>query len=395
MLKKTFQKTLEHLMSLLVVFLLLASTAVWTGKLLGRDIGSDASTDIRQSAGVIQPTEAELSQLQLNSAEVILTPRDSASWNVVRQMDRKNLGVILCSTPYAPEVQGFAGPTPLYIYIAPNGEIVQVASGENAETPSFLKRAFTGTVPQWYGKDAHDGAGLEVDAVSGATYTSKALIANMQSSLAAYSATSHADSKEPAIGWLRTIAVVLVLLIGFIVARKRGRKKRLRIAVLVLNVGVLGFWCGQFLSLSILRGWLSSGIDPILYLPTLLMLLVAIVLPFFGHKHHYCSWVCPYGSLQELAGRLPLPKIHCSAKVYKVMAKIRFAVLVILLLLLWTGLGGFLLDYEPFTAFMVTTALPAVIVLAAVFVVASCFVPNLWCKCFCPMGSLLDLSEKE
>ena len=75
------------------------------------------------------------------------------------------------------------------------------------------------------------------------------------------------------------------------------------------------------------------------------------------------------------------------------MGRIRFGVFALLMLLLWTGMGAAVLDYEPFTAFMVTTASPAVMALAAVFVVASCFVPKLWCRCVCPMGSLLDLSE--
>lgn len=49
---------------------------------------------------------------------------------------------------------------------------------------------------------------------------------------------------------------------------------------LVLNVVVLGFWCGQFLSLSLLRGWIANGFDPIIYLPTLIILATAVLMPF-------------------------------------------------------------------------------------------------------------------
>ena len=77
------------------------------------------------------------------------------------------------------------------------------------------------------------------------------------------------------------------------------------------------------------------------------------------------------------------------------MSRIRITVFAIIMLLLWTAFWDIqVLNYEPFSAFMVNSAAPIVMVLACVFVVASCLVPNVWCKCLCPMGQLLNLSEK-
>ena len=42
------QSLLEHLLSLLVIFLLLCATAVWSGRLLGHDIGT---ADLQPQAG--------------------------------------------------------------------------------------------------------------------------------------------------------------------------------------------------------------------------------------------------------------------------------------------------------------------------------------------------------
>ena len=142
-----------------------------------------------------------------------------------------------------------------------------------------------------------------------------------------------------------------------------------------------------------LRGWIQNGLDPILYLPAVLMLLVAIAMPFFKRPHHHCLWVCPFGSLQELAYYLPLPKVHVSTPVFKLMRLTRTLVLALLLLLLWMGIGASVLDYEPFTAFMLSTATPGVLVLATLFIIASIFIPHPWCRCLCPMGTLLELSE--
>lgn len=388
-------RTLKHAVSLLVVFLLLAATAVWTGRLLGHDIGAPQTASVRLNEGVTPPADEQLQALKLDAENFMLVPRDSASWTVINEADGAACGVVLSSVPYAGEVQGFAGPTPIYIYIDGEGKVRATALAENAETPDFMSRAAAGTLSHWCGLTPEAGKDLHVDAVTGATYTSKALVQNMQLTLAAYTAARTADvTVEPVIGWPRTVAVWVVLLLGMISAWRFRGKKWLRIVVLALNVGVLGFWCGQFLSISLLRGWISNGLDPVAYLPTVSVLAVAVLLPFAGRHRHYCTWVCPFGSLQELAGRLPFPKIHCTQKTYKMMGVVRMVVLSVLLVLLWTGMGGALLDYEPFMAFVPEVALPAVIVLAAVFVVASCFVPNVWCKTFCPVGALLDMADK-
>lgn len=386
------KRLLEHLLSLLVVFLLLCSAAIWSGKLLGHSL---ATSRTEQAAPAFAaPDEAQLRALGLDGAGIRLAPRDSATWTVL-DAEGEAMGYVLSSAPFAPAIEGFAGPTPLYIYMDTEGRVVRSAAGENAETPDFFASAWEGTTPKWEGKDAETGAKLKVDAVSGATYSSRAIVRNMQQTLAAYAASQANDLREPAIGWGRTAAVAAVLLLGGVAAwRLRGRKW-VRLGVLALNVGVLGFWCGQFLSLSLLRGWVANGLDPVVYLPTLLMLAVAVVLPFFGRKRHYCTWVCPYGSAQELAARLPLPKIPCSPAVYRWMQRVRMGVLCLLLLLLWSDLGLFLLDYEPFSAFLVQTAPTAVLVLAGAFLAASLFVPQLWCHACCPMGALLDLSEEN
>ena len=386
------KRLLEHLLSLLVVFLLLCSAAIWSGKLLGHSLAAPRTEQAAPTFAA--PDGAQLRALGLDGAGIRLVPRDSATWTVLDAQGEPK-GHVLSSAPFAPDIKGFAGPTPLYIYVDTEGRVVRSAAGENAETPDFFASAWDGTAPKWEGKDAETGAKLKVDAVSGATYSSLAIVRNMQQTLAAHAASQANDLREPAIGWGRTAAVAAVLLLGGVAAWRLRGQKWVRLGVLALNVGVLGFWCGQFLSLSLLRGWVANGLDPVVYLPTLLMLAVAIVLPFFGRKRHYCTWVCPYGSAQELAARLPLPKIPCPPAVYRWMKRVRMGVLCLLLLLLWSDLGLFLLDYEPFSAFLVQTAPTAVLVLAGAFLAASLFVPQLWCHSCCPMGALLDLSEEN
>lgn len=388
------QVFLSHVLSLLVVFLMLAATAVWTGKLFGRDMGKAPAEKAELANGVETPSARQLEALSIFSDKAEITPRDSASWTVTAKSTREPLGYIVSSAPYAKDVEGFAGATPLYIYIGGNGTVKAIAAADNEETPGFFESAWNGIAGRWNGLTVEKAAALEVDAVSGATFSSNAVIANVRAALAACSVSAEKRNAAPAAGWAKTAATAAVLLLGAMCAFFLKGKKWARTAILLLNIAALGFWCGQFLSVSLLRGWISGGLDPVAWLPTLCVLLLAVLMPFFGRKHYYCTWVCPYGSLQELAGRLPLPKVRVSAKAARAMGKMRMGVLAILLLLLWTGIGAEILDYEPFTAFMIGSAPAAVIVLAGIFVVAGIFIPRLWCRAVCPMGQLLDLSEK-
>lgn len=392
---------LSHTISLLIIFLLLTATAVWTGKLFGHEIGKSVVNKEKLAQGVKMPNRLQIENLRLNPSTVILTPLDSAAWTVISIENGKSLGTIVSTAPYARNVKGFAGETPLYIYIGENGIIKSLTADDNSETPDFFQSAWEKLSERWDGLSCSTAVDLNVDAVSGATYSSQAIIANVQNTLSARIAALSETKATPTIGWIRTVSTVSVLLLGIIVFyftthchSNLKRKQYFRIAMLVLNVCVLGFWCGQFLSISLLRGWIANGIDFIAWLPTISVLIVALLMSFLSKKHYYCTWICPYGSLQELAGRLPFPKIKIAANVVRWFNRIRLGILALLLISLWIGVGASILNYEPFTAFMIHTAPLAVTILASSFIVISMFIPRLWCRAFCPMGQLLDLSEK-
>lgn len=379
----------ERLLSLLVVFLLLAGTVVWTGTLFGRHFGQSSVAGVMVTA-TPSPDTIQMEKLGLAGAE--LTVADSASW-VVRDAAGNVTGRIIGTEPYARDVMGYAGVTPLYLYVSNDSVIKSVVAADNDESPSFFRSASEGIFEQLVGEKVADVAAKRVDAVSGATFSSVSLIENVKNTLQARAASQQTQKSAPVIGWGKTLAVLAVLLAGILVAWRCRGVKWLRLVVLVLNVGVTGFWCGQFLSLSVVRGWVQNGLDPLLYLPGLALLLVAIVLPYFGRSHHYCQWVCPYGSLQELVWYIPVKKLRLSPDAYQLMRLAKLVILMLLLIALWFGAGVWLLDYEPFSAFVLTTATPVVIVLAALFVILGMFVPRFWCRAICPIGTLLELAQ--
>lgn len=379
--------TLERALSLLVVFLLLAATVVPLGRLFGHPFGPAAADE----AAAARPDTAALAALGL--ADARLTQVGTDLW-AVASATGNDAGMLAGSCSRAADVTGFAGPTPVYVYINKEGRVAGVAAGPHAETPAVFRHVEDeGFLRSWNGLTPAEAQARQVDAVSGATYTSRALARNVGVALEAYAAapatTPAPDGEADAFSQMAPLVVVMLGVGAALLAR---RSRTLRLVVLVLNVGVTGFWCGEYLSVSLLRSWLAEGADLARHLPAIVMLAVSLLLAFLKKPNHYCTWICPLGSLQELAYRLPGPKLRLPQRAFHVMERIRLGVLVLLLLALWMGVGAEVLSYEPFAAFSPAAAPWPVLVLAGAFVVLGVFVPRPWCKALCPLGELFRLS---
>ncbi len=389
----TLKRILEQTISLLVCLLLVLSAAVWTGTLLGKDFAAaPTNTDAEKKSALsaVKPTSAQLEAMNLGGMQ--LAEADTAVW-LVTNAQNEALGTIIGSHPHTKDVTGFAGSTPIYIYIDASEKVQAVIADKNDETPEYFKAVVEeGLLNQWNGKDIETALNEKVDVVSGATYSSRAVIGNVRMALQKYRNINEKVAPEPMIGWPKAILALAVMLIALIVSLLKRRKKWMQATVLILNTVVLGFLTSQYLSMTLLLGWAQNGVPFVTALPAVAMLLLTIILNFCGRPHFHCTWVCPYGSLQALAYMLPLPKIKVGPKYFRIMHRIRTIVLMCILVLAWFDLGAAtLLAYEPFSVFLLSSASTAVLILASVFVILSIFVPKVWCTALCPMGELLHL----
>lgn len=314
---------------------------------------------------------------------------------------------IINTKPLAKDVQGYGGPVPLRIHVSKDGVVAAIEAEPNAETPDFFNQAKL-LLTRWQGKTV-DGAMAEtdkVDAVSGATFSSNAIIANMQRGLA-YANRHTAQSKaatdasgailegsgsSSASGWtIGGIAALIVALLGAIVPLFY-KSRRWHTVQLVLNVVVLGLWTGTFVSFTLLMRLFSGGLS-LAALATLaaplLMVVVALFYPLAGKPGHYCAHVCPFGSAQELAGKLTRRKLRVPVRLNKALNMFRTVLWAVLMVLLLTGTWAAWIDYELFTAFLYSSASVWVVVLAVLFLVLSVWVPRPYCRYVCPTGTLL------
>ncbi len=398
-----------RLLSLVVVVLILAAAAILRdGRILGHDL--------REAH--------EAKALKNDTLEV--TPD----------------GALVVNTKLlAKDVQGYGGPVPLKIHIK-DGRVAAVEAEPNAESPDFFNRAKE-LLNHWQGKSVDETMAEEVDAVSGATFSSKAIIANMQRGLAyakqhgqwgedgsagalgtsappieggsagalgtsappivGGSAGALGTSAPPIVGGsagahgtsIPSIVALIAVLLGAVVPLFYNNR-RLHLVQLAVNVVVLGLWTGTFVSytlfLRIFAGGVSLSAIGALAAP-LLMLIVALIYPLAGRSGHYCANICPFGSAQELAGKLSRRKLRITPRVLKLLSVLRNLLWGVLMALLLTGTCTAWIDYELFTAFLYSSASVWVIVLAALFLVLSVWVPRPYCRFVCPTGALVKSVE--
>ena len=89
----------------------------------------------------------------------------------------------------ASKVIGYNGTTPLNITVK-NGVIENIEVLQNEESPAYLKRAKDKVLPQYIGKTVAEAKKLKPDIATGATYTSEAIIKNIQMGLDKAKSTS-------------------------------------------------------------------------------------------------------------------------------------------------------------------------------------------------------------
>lgn len=299
--------------------------------------------------------------------------------------------MVVNTTSLGKNIEGYGGIVPLEIYIK-NNKVIKVTALPNSETPDFFNEAKT-LLTQWNGKTINVAQNMNVDAVSGATYSSKAIIRNVKRGLefAAQRTQTPSAQEKADLSTKDTIGLIIVLMAAVIPLFYKN--KYYRLLQQVLNVAVLGFWGGIFLSWGVFVKYMSNGIDLWASLIPLIMLATAFIYPLFGKKQYYCTHVCPCGSMQDLLGKTNKRKWKMSSTISKRLNFFRQILFYVLILLAAIGVCTEWMDYEVFSAFIFYSASVAVLLIGAVTLILSLFIPRPYCRFVCPTGSLFKLAE--
>ena len=295
----------------------------------------------------------------------------------------------------AKDIFGYAGNVPLHIYIKED-KIEKIEVQKNSESPEFFFTVIEkGLLSSWSGLTLKEAAEKKVDAVSGATMSSSAIIESVDRAIQ-YSLNDTLVNETSKFKWNDIkFWIVLFVVLSAMTLPLFYKNKKYRTIQLGLNVIILGFWSGSFISLPLLVNFFSNGINIWISIIPVLLLVSAFVFPLFGKKSHYCTWVCPMGSCQELLGKAIPYKIKLKPGLIKYLDYFRESLWLIIMAIMWTGVSFSLMNYEIFSAFLFYQASLPILIGGIVFAILSCFIQRPYCRFVCPTGSLLKFSQQN
>lgn len=282
---------------------------------------------------------------------------------------------------------GYSGKVPLFIGLK-GDTIIKIQLLPNNETAEFMEYIKEDKLlAQWEGMRITRVSGSEIDAVSGATESSNAIIRGMRQGAAQYLNEEQSRFKRGFTSIAKDLLFLLVILSSVLISYINSLKKY-RWIYLVIVLLVIGIFTGKLLSIQLLYGWLSKGIAWKTNWQSTLLLLMALTMPLIKRPKFYCNYLCPMGAFQELINKIsPAKKRNINLKSSPLSLREIYLALILISLVL-----GFKIDLnylEPFMAFIYKVAGTALFIFAAVIAIMSFFFNKPWCS-FCPTGCLID-----
>ena len=276
------------------------------------------------------------------------------------------IGLIVLSRDLAPDTVGYNGHVPVAVTMDLRGKVTQVVLlPGHTEAPGFHELVKESDLPaRLAGKDVSEGVevGRDVDAVSGATYTSAGVVE-------ATGATARRAVRDlfplykwggvrapPAVGAAEVGTVFrwnpwhlgVLALVALALVADRKRMAWARYVLLGVSLVFLGVWLRTFFSVQQVADVVASGSfswprRADWYIMVLCALCVA---PVVGRV--YCVYICPFGALQVFVGVLFRNPIRLSMRWDLRLRRVKYYVLIgALMLYAATGSGSVLL-VEPF-----------------------------------------------
>jgi len=170
----------------------------------------------------------------------------------------------------------------------------------------------------------------------------------------------------------------------------------LRWVTLAFTLFFLGFWGGNFLSVSHITAAIKVG--PSIFLediPLLLLVLFTVITTFFWGRV-FCGYLCPFGALQDLMEHIVPKKIRrmLPHPVHEKGQRVKYAVLGVILLPAIAGSDISIFQYfEPFGTVFFWSRSTVLWVIAAALLVGSAVIPRFYCRYVCPLGASLALAS--
>ncbi|MDJ0895129.1 MAG: FMN-binding protein [Alphaproteobacteria bacterium] len=301
------------------------------------------------------------------------------------------------------EAEGYGGPLVVGIRASAEGQIEEILSLQNKETPAYFEKLVKERFfPQFARKTVSDNFLLDddIDAVSGATISSRGFTAAVRDAMH-IAATEH-FKLEPTwkqVDWLfgvNEIGLIAVFAFAFLVSYARGPIAKFgRYAMPVVSLAFVGFYTNTSVSIGqiggILMGYIPDFKQHLLWWIMMAGVFGGVI--FLG-RNIYCGQVCPFQYVQRGLNKISGVNLAVRPGVQKaarqVVGWMSWSALMLIFLSAHPTLGS----YEPFSMMFSLTGAGVQWYILPLSLLGSFFILNFWCRLFCPVGLFLNESVR-
>ena len=298
------------------------------------------------------------------------------------------------------ESSGYGGPLLVAVAVNTTGNTVGMTIASHKETPAWMKTVLnTNLLGSLIDKPYSDNfiVGEDVDSITGATYTARAIAESVLS--ASHAVAEHIGlpvtppPKPKIVFGLPEIVLVGLFAAGYFGHQRTFKyKKLIRWASILVGLIVLGIMYNSPLTLSYVNKFLL-GFWPQWQTHIYWYLLIGGILFVFtvDNKNPYCEWFCPFGAAQECLGVIGGAKPRSEGRYKDLLIWVQrgLAWLAIVLALYCRNPG--ITSFEVFGTLFDLTGSSLQFGLLGIIVIASLFIKRPWCKYLCPLKPVLDL----
>ncbi|MCL2528881.1 MAG: 4Fe-4S binding protein [Coriobacteriia bacterium] len=311
---------------------------------------------------------------------------------------------------------GYESTIEVLTIVNPQGILHGIIITKEAETPDFFERLHTknffsrfddlslhepiyvGLAPRYTGYVGNIKTDNYVDVISGSTVSSHAIASAVNKGVL-YLAESYFDTS-----WHNPFEVIrfdektLGMIILYLIALAAMWVKplaRFKFVFLLASIVLLGFMISQFITASLLFSLLQLEIPRYTNVIWYVMVFGSLAFIVFLGRNLYCSWLCPFGALQECLHKVT--KFNPPGINPKVTKKLRLlpATLLWIAIILGTWHGNYAtLNYQPFEAFFILSASWMMWIIMPTLLVVSLFYTRFFCTYLCPVGYVLNLVNR-
>ncbi|MGD0552014.1 MAG: 4Fe-4S binding protein [Sedimentisphaerales bacterium] len=313
----------------------------------------------------------------------------------------KLAGFIFSSANFAPNAQGFGGKINIAIRTNAAGNLLDFHIIRSNETPSYLDM-LTNWLPSLKDHALFSPQPFaNVDAVTGATVSSKAVLESLAQSGSAFATQILGQNAQQtttaAARWLpdsQGAYLLVILLLTLIVIYRGGLRTRL--FVLGSNVLLGGIFLNAQFSTEQIASLLSLAI-PLAVSTGVFILTIGAPLLAIVFGNIYCGYLCPFGALQEFIGYVLPARLRpiLSKKQMQKGRFVKFIVLFVLIAAFFLSRNHNTLAIDPLIrVFSFRHFDEFMLLIVAVALIGSFFYSRFWCRYLCPAGAFLSLFNK-